>query len=130
MALEVTWNERAEGVFVVRPLGHLDSNTYTILEDVLDKLIAPSTSVLAFDMDGLEYISSAGLRVLFKAAKAVEAQGGKYFMSNLKPQIQKVFDIIKALPSMRIFKDIEELDGYLDVMQQKEVARLKEDPTS
>ena len=130
MALEVTWNERAEGVFVVRPLGHMDSNTYTILEDVLDKLIAPSTSVLAFDMDGLEYISSAGLRVLFKAAKAVEAQGGKYFMSNLKPQIQKVFDIIKALPSMRIFKDIEELDGYLDVMQQKEVARLKEDPTS
>lgn len=130
MKLDVTWNERAEGVFVVRPSGHLDSNTYMILEDILDKLIEPSIKVLAFDMAELEYISSAGLRVLFKAVKAVEGHGGKYLMGNLKPQIQKVFDIIKALPSMRIFRDFEELDGYLDVMQQKEVARLKDDSTT
>ncbi len=128
MALEVTWDERAEGVFLVRPSGHLDSDTYTILEDILDKLIEPSTRVLAFDMDQLEYISSAGLRVLFKAAKAVEGQGGKYCMSNLKPQIRKVFDIINALPSMRIFRDMDELDSYLDVMQKQEIARLKEEP--
>ncbi len=130
MDLEVTWEERAEGMFVVRPRGFLDSNTYTVLEDVLANLIAPSTRVLAFDMDGLDYISSAGLRVLFKAAKAVEGHGGSYVMSNLRPQIQKVFDIINALPSMRVFKDIQEVDAYLDTIQKREMARLKEEPTA
>jgi len=130
MDLDVSWEERAEGMFVVRPEGFLDSNTYTVLEDVLANLIAPSTRVLAFDMGGLEYVSSAGLRVLFKAAKAVEGHGGSYVMSNLKPQIQKVFDIINALPSMRVFKDIQEVDGYLDTIQKREIARLKEEPAA
>jgi anti-sigma B factor antagonist len=130
MELDVTWEERAEGMFVVRPEGFLDSNTYTVLEDVLANLIAPSTRVLAFDMGGLEYISSAGLRVLFKAAKAVEGHGGAYVMSNLKPQIQKVFDIINALPSMRVFKDLQEVDAYLDTIQKREIARLKEEPAT
>ena len=125
MELQVTWEERAEGMFVVRPEGSLDSNTYTILEDVVAQLVGPSTRVLAFNMEALEYISSAGLRVLFKAAKALEEHGGSYMMSNLKPQIQKVFDIINALPSMRIFRDLQEADAYLDAMQKQEIARVR-----
>ncbi len=130
MDLEVTWEERAEGMFVVQPKGFLDSNTYSILEDMLSTLIGPTTRALVFDMASLEYISSAGLRVLFKAAKAVEGLGGSYMMSNLKPQIQKVFDIINALPSMRVFESIEEVDAYLDAMQARELARLREDPAT
>ena len=38
---------------------------------------------------------------------------------NLQPQIRKVFDIVSALPTMQVFKNIEELDEYLDVMQKK-----------
>jgi len=129
MAFEVKWEEREGGMVVVQPLGQLDSNTYTLLEEALDPLLKPSLSVLVFDMRGLEYITSAGLRVLFKAAKEVERFGGTYLMSNLQPQIQKVFDIIKALPSMQIFKDIEEVDAYLDAMQQREAAR-QEDPSA
>lgn len=129
MTFEVKWQEREGGMVVVQPLGRLDSNTYTQLEEALDLLVKPSTRVLVFDMRGLQYITSAGLRVLFKAAKAVEEYGGTYLMSNLQPQIQKVFDIIKALPSMQIFKDIEEVDAYLDAMQQKEAAR-QEDPSA
>ena len=37
---------------------------------------------------------------------------------NLQPQIQKVFDILKAIPSLKVFASIEELDNYLDKMQK------------
>ena len=37
---------------------------------------------------------------------------------NLQPQIQKVFDILKAIPTLKVFANIEELDNYLDVMQK------------
>ena len=43
---------------------------------------------------------------------------------NLKPQIKKVFEIIKALPSEKIFSTIEELDNYLAQIQQ----RYRENP--
>ena len=38
---------------------------------------------------------------------------------NLQPQIKKVFEIINAIPSMKIFTSMEELDEYLDIMQKK-----------
>jgi hypothetical protein len=38
---------------------------------------------------------------------------------NLQPQIKKVFDILNALPSLKVFASIQELDGYLDAMQTR-----------
>ena len=38
---------------------------------------------------------------------------------NLQPPIQKVFDILKAIPSLKVFASIQELDRYLDLMQKK-----------
>ena len=38
---------------------------------------------------------------------------------HLQPQIQKVLDIVKALPAVPIFKNEQEMDDYLDAMQQK-----------
>jgi hypothetical protein len=36
---------------------------------------------------------------------------------NLQPQIKKVFEILNALPSLKVFASIQELDNYLDAMQ-------------
>jgi sigma-B regulation protein RsbU (phosphoserine phosphatase) len=44
---------------------------------------------------------------------------GKVVLLNLQPQIQKVFDIIKALPSQQVFSNMKELDDYLDRMQRQ-----------
>jgi anti-sigma B factor antagonist len=38
---------------------------------------------------------------------------------NLQPQIKRVFELIKALDGMNIFKDREEMDAYLANMQQQ-----------
>jgi anti-anti-sigma factor len=119
MAFTVQLHSKQTGVYTVRPEGYLDSNTYSILEERIAPILVPSTKVIIFDMTNLEYISSAGLRVLFKAAKALRENDGTYIMTNLKPQIKKVFEIVKALPSMRIFKSEKEIDDYLDAMQKR-----------
>jgi anti-anti-sigma regulatory factor len=51
--------------------------------------------------------------------KAMKEGGGSVLLTNLQPQIRKVFDIIKALPSLSIFESVEELDEYLTQMQRK-----------
>ena len=99
--------------------GRLDTNTAPELEAELDTLVAEPIQLLVFDMTDLEYISSAGLRVVFKATKAMKAKGGKSGILKMQPQIKKVFDIVKALPDVPIFKDDDEMDEYLSHMQQQ-----------
>lgn len=101
--------------------GRLDTHTSPLLEQQLAPLLDSPAAMIVFDMSDLTYISSAGLRVLFKARKTLDTKNGKTFMVNLQPQVQKVFDIVKAMPSVSIFRSYEEMDEYLDYMQRKEM---------
>ena len=126
MSLNVLVSSKKTGVYVVKPEGRLDSETYSVLEKKIDSLMESATRVLILDMSDLDYISSAGVRVVFKAKKALNASGGELMMANLKPQIRKVFEIINALPSISVFKNIKEADAYLDTIQKKEMEKEKE----
>jgi anti-sigma B factor antagonist len=55
---------------------------------------------------------------LLKTKKALRETDSRIFFMKLQPQIKKVFDILKAIPSLKVFGSIEELDDYLDVMQK------------
>jgi anti-anti-sigma factor len=119
MSLTVTVEQKAKGAYVFYPSGALNSNTFPIFEEKINLILKESPTLLVFDLDELNYLSSAGIRVILKARDALKKNNGKITFMNLQPQIKKVFDIINALPSMQIFKSIEELDEYLDVMQKK-----------
>ena len=99
--------------------GSLDSNTAPELDVELSRWIRPGLGVLVLDMKGLSYISSAGLRVVFKAAKALKSAGGTLAVANRQPQIVKVFDIVKALPDLTVFSSDAEMDDYLRAMQER-----------
>jgi anti-anti-sigma factor len=70
-------------------------------------------------MKDVEYVSSAGVRVILKARKVLKKQNGQALLMHLQPQVKKVFEIIKALPTTQVFTSVAELDRYLDQMQKK-----------
>jgi len=119
MPLKVKSNSKSPGVIVVSPIGSINANTYSILEEKVDKILKKRPDVIIFDMEFADYISSTGIRVLLKTKKAMKATNGRMVFMNLQPQIQKVFDILKAIPSLKVFANIQELDEYLDLMQKK-----------
>jgi len=119
MPLTITTKEREAGVVTVFAAGSLDSNTSTMLEDRLALIRKSNPRAIIFDLKDLTYISSAGVRVFVGLRKAMKATGGTVALTNLQPQIRKVFDIIQALPSLNVFESVEELDRYLAKMQQK-----------
>lgn len=99
--------------------GRLDTNTAPQLDEVLNRVLAqPDLKGLVFDLGKLDYLSSAGIRCFVRARKAIEPRGGKVAILNPQPAVQKVLDIVKAIPG-GIFKSIEELDEYLDAMQRQ-----------
>jgi anti-sigma B factor antagonist len=122
MKLTIHVQERKLGGYQVRPEGRLDSITNVGFEEKITKLLEEQPVVLVFDMTDLAYVSSAGLRVIYKTWKTVGEYKGKFLMVNLQPQIKTVMEIIKALPSEQVFTSVEEVDEYLDIVQKKELA--------
>ena len=109
----------SQGKRIISLIGSLDTDTAPQLEAKVDETINDSVKILIMDMHRLEFISSAGLRVIFKTKKLVDSHGGKFMLLNLQPQVRKVFEIIKALDGMNVFTSEQEMDEYLAAMQQQ-----------
>lgn len=118
MSLALNTSEEIPGIFFVKLNGDLDSNTSDSLETEIKGLIERKPNAIIFDFEHLDYISSAGVRVVLKTKKSLQEITGNLMMINLQPQIKKVFEIINALPSMQVFASVQELDAYLDKMQK------------
>lgn len=99
--------------------GRLDNQTSAELDKELDVVLNTPLKVLVFDLAKLEYISSAGIRSLFKAQKDMKTRSGQALVVNPQPAVQKVFDIVKAVDLKSVFTSVKELDAYLDAMQRK-----------
>lgn len=122
-ALYIGVTERGRGAYAIMLDGRLDTMTAPQLEHKIAALLTPAVTTIIFDMTRLVYISSAGVRVIFKVRRSLEERKGTFLMSNVQPQIEKVFAIVNALPRESIFKDMNEVDAYLDVMQKKELEK-------
>lgn len=124
MSLALTYEQKAPGVFTMHLAGSLDTDTYQDYEAEVDRLYAefPAIKVIILDLEGLSYISSAGVRVILATKKRLKSTCGELGILNMQAQIEKVFAIIKALPSLQVYGSIEELDRYLKVIQKKVLA--------
>ena len=80
--------------------GRLDTQTAPELEAELDAVLS-GLKELTFDMTNLEYVSSAGLRVILKAQKAMNTQGSMK-LTGVNDSIMEVFDITGFLDILTI----------------------------
>ena len=71
--------------------GRLDTLTSPDLEDQVEEALQDAEKII-FDFEKLDYISSAGLRVLLGAAQEMEDHG-EMIVRNLTPAVQEVFDV-------------------------------------
>ncbi len=71
--------------------GRLDTVTAPQLEGDLRSAVSGVTELI-FDLEKLDYVSSAGLRVLLSAQKVMNRQG-KMIIRNAKPEIVEIFDV-------------------------------------
>jgi anti-anti-sigma factor len=111
--------DEQKSVAKVSLIGALNTETAPAFEARLQEVVAQGLQVTILDMKELDYISSAGLRVIFKAAKQVKTAGHRLAAANRRPHIDKVFEILKALPDMAVFANDQEMDEYLDSMQEQ-----------
>ena len=88
MTIERTVNG---AVVTLKIVGRLDTSTAPALEAAIDGCTA-DTKELILDCSALEYVSSAGLRVILKAQKLMNAKGSMK-LTNVNETVMEVFDI-------------------------------------
>ena len=105
MELEQT---RCENVAVVSPSGRVDHANAEAFKSGLEPFIrncAAGGDRLLLDLSGLEYISSAGLRVLMLAARDTRNGKGTMALCALQPVVQEIFEISRFNVVFKVYPD-------------------------
>ncbi|MBR5091603.1 MAG: STAS domain-containing protein [Ruminiclostridium sp.] len=90
-----------DGELTIALEGRLDTLTAPDLEEKLDEVL-DGIEKLTFDFEKLEYISSAGLRVLAGAMDIMEEQGGKMVVKNVCSDVLDVFEVTGFIEDLTI----------------------------
>jgi anti-anti-sigma factor len=86
--------EEVQGrVVVVTARGRLDGSTSQAFGARLEKLAAGVEPRLLVDFSGVDFVSSAGLRVVLGVLKRVKAAHGKFVLCSVQPPVREVLDI-------------------------------------
>ena len=85
--------EREEAAVVICPSGRIDGSNVDVLEKTIDEQISAGEKALIFDFTDLNYISSAGLRVLLVTARRMQQGEGCTLFCALAEHIATIFEI-------------------------------------
>lgn len=85
--------ETAGAVVIVAPRGRLDSATSAGVGARLDQLAATPAGRLVLDLAEVDFVSSAGLRVILSAAKRARVARGHLVVCAVQPPVREVLDI-------------------------------------
>ncbi len=89
-------HRRYADTVVLAPSGRIDHASAEAFKTALGPHIAQCASGqdhIVLDLSGVDYISSAGLRILMLARKQAKAQGGTLALAGLTPVVQEIFEI-------------------------------------
>ncbi len=90
-------------VTIVAITGSLDSNTAPQAKPTLDAVGASAARKVAVDFARLDYVSSAGLRVLLGLAKQLSTKGGALCSFGLNQSVREVFEISGFATILKVF---------------------------
>lgn len=95
-------------VAILRPVGRLDTATSPELErTVLERLDAGCKRIV-FDLADMEYVSSAGLRVILLAGKRLRAGQGRLVLSGMRETVRDVFEMSGFLTLFSVTPNLDE----------------------
>ncbi len=119
MRLAVTLRQTGPGVITLTLRGPLDGETCTVLDREVSRALTEPLRTMVLDMAGVDFVTSAGIGTIMKAKTSLAKKKADLAMVGIQPQVQRVFEIIRVLPTMPVFRDRAELDEYLGTIQRQ-----------
>src|SRR5699024_10279669 len=98
-------SEKVGTTLVVTARGQINSAYAGEIEIALLEWVSQGDHEYILDLSGLDYISSAGLRVILLLAKRLKQQSGQLLLCGMQPQVREVFDISGFLAILSVVDD-------------------------
>ncbi|MHC4834856.1 MAG: STAS domain-containing protein, partial [Planctomycetota bacterium] len=105
MALKITPMQKNARTLSIALSGQLDSESAPALDQQVQNALLNGANIVILDMVSLTMITSAGVGVVMKTQTSLAKRGGELMMLNMQPQIKKVFEIVRLLPTLQVFDD-------------------------
>ena len=93
--------------------GRIDSSTAPQLQETFDTITGAGRHKIVFDMSGVDYMSSAGLRVLINVQKNCKRYNrGEIVLACVPQRIYEALDLAGFVPLFKFFDDVTAAVGY------------------
>ena len=125
MRVDIILFSKQKDYFLVTPHGSIDTDTHDTFREAVHPLLKKGLKGICVDLKNVEYISSAGLGVLFSMKKFLDQNKGELLFCHAQPQITKLFQAVQYLPADMIFKSLEEADRYLYNVMNETIRKEK-----
>lgn len=93
MSLKIKYTVTSENILEIKPVGEVDIYTSPELKNKILELVEQKNQDITINGEYLEYIDSTGLGVLMAIYKTLRDKNLNISITNLKPNIYKLFDI-------------------------------------
>ena len=98
---------QVDGVTVLSLKGSIDAMTAPEITEYIQRLVAKGNIKLVADFSGVDYTSSAGLRVLLGAIKETRAQSGDMRLAEVQPDVLKVLNLSGFTNILKLFDGVD-----------------------
>jgi anti-anti-sigma factor len=96
-----------DGVVCLKISGRLDAESAPQAETTVKGILKDGKHRLIFDLSDMEYISSAGLRIILMTVKELQLKKGKVVLSALTPYVKEIFDVSNFSSIIPITETVE-----------------------
>ncbi len=114
--LSVTASEERAGLFIIHPVGSINTNTCMNLKNKMAWVLESRPEIILIDMKQVNYVNLRGLRVILKTIVEMTHRSGRVYLTNLQPEIKKMFEVMnEALPKW-VFESRKLWENYFDAI--------------
>lgn len=98
---------------VIRVVGRIDSNTSPAFDAKLKEYISANRNHIVLELDQTEFLSSAGVRAMISAQKALKPRGGQVMLSNPSEKVRDVLKLAALESLFPVYDSTEEAVGAI-----------------
>ena len=100
--------DNTRDVSVMKVKGRVDSETAPELDDALTKLLQGDRNKIIVDLQGVDFISSAGLRAVVKAYQAANKSGGDLRLASVSTPVEVVLRTVGMMQMLKMYPTEQE----------------------
>lgn len=97
--------ESLKRVDLITVAGRVDSSNASALDQTINKSMTNGRYHLVFELSGVNYMSSAGLRAIVSALRNCKRQGGDVRLANVSPRVAEVLSLAGLTSIFQTFDD-------------------------